>query len=66
MLDTFGPSAHILRHEDGFFDLSITSPAQNILLFAQQYMDVITITEPADLKKQMQDMLKETLERYQN
>ncbi|MEE3488971.1 MAG: WYL domain-containing protein [Bulleidia sp.] len=64
MLDTFGPSAHILRHEDGFFDLSITSPAQNILLFAQQYMDVITITEPADLKKQMQDMLKETLERY--
>ena len=64
MIDTFGKEAMITPCEDDRFDIHIRGSRSGILLFAQQYIDAVSIAEPEDLRKEMLERLKKAAEEY--
>ena len=64
MIDTFGKEAMITPCGEDRFDIHIKGSRSGILLFAQQYIDAVSIAEPEDLRKEMLERLKKAAETY--
>ena len=64
VLDTFGKEAMITPCGEDRFDIHIRGSRSGILLFAQQYIDAVSIAEPEDLRNEMLDRLKKAAEEY--
>jgi hypothetical protein len=64
MIDTFGSDVMILPVDDDYFDIHIRGSRTGILLFAQQYIDAVTILEPEDLRDEMKQRLNKAADNY--
>lgn len=64
MIDTFGSDVMILPVDDDYFDIHIRGSRTGILLFAQQYIDAVTILEPEDLRREMKERLNRAADNY--
>lgn len=64
MIDNFGEEAMIVPVDEETFDIHVKGSRQGILLFAQQYIDAVTILEPADLRSEMLGRLEKAASYY--
>ena len=64
VIDTFGSDVMILPVDDDYFDIHIRGSRTGILLFAQQYIDAVTILEPEDLRNEMKQRLNKAADNY--
>lgn len=66
MLDLFGTGVKIINHTAEYFDLRVKAPERGLVLLAQQYLDVLYITDPEDLREKMREILREAMKNYQD
>ncbi len=64
MVDIFGTDASIIKRDDGYFALRVSTSRTGAKYLAQQFMDKIEILEPEDLRSEFRKELEETLKRY--
>ncbi len=64
MIDTFGNDVMVIPADEDHIDIHIRGSRTGILLFAQQYIDAVTILEPSDLREEMLARLNQAAENY--
>ena len=65
MIDTFGSDIMVIPSDEDHVDIHIRGSRTGILLFAQQYIDAVTILEPADLRAEMHTRLTRAAKQYE-
>ena len=64
IIDLFGMKVQIEKADNNHFILHAVSTKQDIIWLSQEYLDVMEILEPADIRNEITDNLKKCLERY--
>lgn len=65
MIDLFGKNIGIHKEDDEYFILHATSTKQDIIWLSQEYLDAMEILEPAEIRSEIVNNLKESLAKYQ-
>ena len=64
VIDVFGTNCRVFDVDEDHFDIHIFGSRTGIILFAQQFLDGVTIIEPEDLHSEMEERLKTALSYY--
>ena len=66
IVDELGTDLHPSHLTDTAFDISVLCSQRNALIFTQKYLDAVTIIEPEWLRKEMEELIVDSLARYQH
>ena len=64
MIDIFGPDLFVISDDDDYFTIKVKTSEQGALYLAQQFMENITILEPAELKNKFIENIKTVQKNY--
>ena len=64
MIDIFGPDLFVISDDDDYFTIKVKTSEQGALYLAQQFMENITILEPAELKNKFIENIKSVQKNY--
>ena len=64
MIDIFGTDVAIMKRDDGYFALRVSTSKQGAKYLAQQFLGSIEILEPEDLRQEFRKDLEQAVKKY--